>query len=191
MLQYIPWHPINRREMLHQLIKGGVGAEVGVHIGDYAHFILEYTKPAILYLVDKWPDREIVNGPKRVNGLEAKRIVENRFADQIEAGVVEIIQCSSLDLDEHIVPGSLDWIYLDTSHRYPDTLDELRILASLLKPGGLLLGHDYNKDVGQGYFSVERAIKEFLEESNYFMVLLTLDHPSSFGIACCHAFSPH
>jgi hypothetical protein len=167
------------------MTRGGVGAEVGVHTGDYARFLFRDARPSILYLVDRWPDDIIINGQKHINGLEAKKIVETRFADEIKEGRIKILHCESFDLGEHIVPGSLDWIYLDTSHRYPNTLRELRVMAGLLKPGGLLMGHDFDKMTGQGYCSVKRAVEEFLLESNYRMVLLTQDYPMSFGLTCC------
>lgn len=190
MLQHIPRHPKNRYEMLRQIPKGGVGAEVGVCTGDYAHAILRHAKPSTLYLVDVWPDRTIVNGATRIDGLEAKQIVETRFAEEIQQGVVKLIRCNSLATDRFIASGSLDWVYLDTTHQYPRTLYELRALACLLKPGGLLLGHDYDKVTAQGYLSVKRSVEEFLQESNYFMVILTLDEPASFGLTCCqHALS--
>jgi hypothetical protein len=181
MIFHTPWHPTNRRELLHFLPKGGICAEIGVHVGNFANVILGCVKPETLYLVDKWPDhllRMPIPGG-HITGTYAKQVVEQRFAEQIQSGIVKVIHCDSLAVGDHIPPRSLDWVYLDTSHVYPATLLELRELTYLLKPGGLLLGHDYN------IRGVEKSIKEFVDESNYHLTILTSEPIPSFVLTSC------
>ena len=40
------------------------------------------------------------------------------------------------------IPPELDVLFIDTSHRYQHTLDELRLYAPRVRPGGLILCHD-------------------------------------------------
>lgn len=179
MLQHLPWTPYSRRALMRMLPRDSLGAEVGVHRGDFAADILTNANPKLLYLVDTWPKGKIIsNGSDMIDGLEAKHFVEQRFRDEIEAGVVKLLHCSSLDLDGRIRLGSLDWIYLDTFHQYPKTLHELRALVKFLKPDGFMLGHDYTMR------GVKRAVDEFIEESEYSLIAITMtDRQLSFG--CC------
>jgi len=48
--------------------------------------------------------------------------------------------------------------FLDTSHRYENTIRELEAWNSKIKPNGIMCGHDYHlKDAG-----VQRAVDEFV-----------------------------
>lgn len=178
-------HLSSRFELLEQQPKGGIVAEVGVHSGDFAKSIFDIVQPDILYLADSWPDEQISNGAKVYNGLDCKKMVEDHFHREIKSGRVRLIRDRSVNLTEHIEAGTLDWFYLDTSHWYPATLHELRVLRKLLKPNGTMFGHDYNYHNTQlGYCGVERAVQEYLVESDLFLSVLTseTDSPISFGI---------
>ena len=171
-------HFSSRIELLQHQPKGGVVAEVGVHIGDFAQDILNIVKPDILYLIDYWPDENINNGPCVFNGLVCKEMVEERFKKEISAGVVRILHCLSTEASKHIAQLSLDWLYLDTSHWYPNTLYELRALKNLVKPYGFIYGHDYNYVApGLGFCGVKRAVQEFTAETGLMLTVLTDVHP--------------
>jgi predicted O-methyltransferase YrrM len=56
-----------------------------------------------------------------------------------------------------ILNRSFDMIFVDGSHIYEDVKRDITLCLPLLKPGGLLCGHDYT-----GYLDVKRAVDELL-----------------------------
>lgn len=50
---------------------------------------------------------------------------------------------------DQFVPGELDVLFIDTSHRYQHTLDELKRYAPRVRPGGVILMHDVELSIGQ------------------------------------------
>lgn len=66
-----------------------------------------------------------------------------------------------------------DIIFVDTSHHYVHTLQELNLYRWLVKPGGLLCGHDSElmwpegAPRADGPYPVKRAVKEFATENGY------------------------
>jgi len=54
----------------------------------------------------------------------------------------------------------LDFVYIDTTHRYEDTKAELEASFKVVRPGGIIAGHDLNLE-GAG---VRRAVEEFCQE---------------------------
>jgi predicted O-methyltransferase YrrM len=46
------------------------------------------------------------------------------------------------DVAAEWLPGECDILFIDTSHRYGHTLDELRLYVPRVKPGGMVLMHD-------------------------------------------------
>merc|ERR1719240_1508149 len=56
--------------------------------------------------------------------------------------------------------GSIAFAFLDTSHGFQDTLDELKLWWPKIKSGGMLCGDDYGDDPGWDHSQVARAVKE-------------------------------
>ena len=81
--------------------------------------------------------------------------------------------------EAHATPedGALDWVYIDTDHRYETTRDELEAYAPKVRPGGLLVGHDYEISdyVGDYRYGVIEAVHEFCAEHDWELVYLTAE----------------
>lgn len=73
--------------------------------------------------------------------------------------------------------GSVALFFLDTSHFYEPTRDELAAWLPKMKRDGILCGHDYAKCIG-----VERAVKEFLMKYRERFTLQTFPHDCGFFI---------
>jgi cephalosporin hydroxylase len=64
-------------------------------------------------------------------------------------------------------------VFIDTSHHYRHTLDELRAYQHLVKSGGLILLHDTELEQPEGApaddgpFPVKRAVEEFTAETGF------------------------
>ncbi|MCG3171684.1 MAG: hypothetical protein CALGDGBN_03325 [Pseudomonadales bacterium] len=160
-----------RRTLLSLLPRGGVGAEVGVHLGDFSALLLQETAPARLHLVDPWEFRTDAEhsaswyGERGANGQQEMdrrhAHVQQRFTHQIAAGTVEVHRGSSGQVLPGFADDSLDWIYIDGDHAYDAVKQDLDLAWLKVRPGGLIAGDDYaiGKWWGDG---VVRAVNEFI-----------------------------
>ncbi len=167
-----------RIDMLKQLPKNGIVAEIGVNEGDFSNEILTHCSPQKLFLIDIW-------GSKRYHGGLFEK-VKSRFDQQIKNDQLEIVRELSFDGISLFPDEHFDWVYLDTDHSYDTTHRELELLRSKMKSGGIIAGHDYiigNWNGGVRYGVIE-AVREFCIKYNWELLYLTheLDIPPSFAI---------
>jgi hypothetical protein len=170
---------LDRAVLLEKLPQGGVGAEIGVDQGDFTDQILRLARPRELHLVDSWATKRY--------GDDKARQVRQRFATQIAAGQVIVHRKLSTAAAPDFADGSLDWIYIDSSHTYDVTAAELRAYASKIRPGGLMAGHDYSMGnwVKGSRYGVIEAVHEFCVEHAWelrFLTVQRIEQPS-FAIA--------
>lgn len=159
---------LHREHLLEHLPPNGVVAEVGVERGDFSQLILEKKCPERLYLIDWWAGKA---------GQADFEIVQKRFAREIEIGKVQLCRGRSVDVLAQFPKSHFDWIYLDTDHSYETTTAELLLCTNILKPNGLVLGHDYltgNWDGGIRYGVVE-AVNEFCVRHDWEFLFLTAE----------------
>jgi len=158
----------NRKFLLDMLPKHGVGAEIGVAIGNFSWSLLKASCPSILYLVDPWhfePDAHKANrwyGGKG-NSQEAfdkvHDFVVQRFMENCE---ICIKRQRSDEFLQQIDQESLDWIYIDGDHSYGPCLKDIAMSISRVKVGGLICGADY--DWGAEHkFPVKQAVQTAIE----------------------------
>lgn len=159
----------DRERLLEELPAGAVVAELGVDEGDFARRIHAVTRPETLYLVDPWDTDRYHEGKMRR--------VEERFAREIEAGQVRVVRKRSEAALAEFPDGYLDWVYIDTTHLYAQTLKELELSRQKVKEGGLIAGHDYcvgNPSAALAY-GVVPAVHRFCAEHDWELVFLTLE----------------
>jgi predicted O-methyltransferase YrrM len=91
--------------------------------------------------------------------------VYDKFRSNVEAcGVAGLVQpvvadsaaAASLPLFRD---QSLDFVFIDADHRYDAVVADVRAWKSKVKPGGILAGHDYNRD------DVYRAVRDVLGDA--------------------------
>lgn len=164
------WRPASYRDfILRGLPVQSTGAEVGVYKGDFSARILKVARPKKLFLVDPW--RFFPSNPSKcwggnsdvdqgvMDGIYAG--VVRRFQDAIASGVVQVCRATSLESTATIADGQLDWAYIDGDHRYPAVLQDLEAYWPKIRPGGVLLGDDY--DLPNSFFEdgVTKSVAEF------------------------------
>ena len=66
----MPQH--SRGLLLSMLPTNAVGAEIGVHEGDFSRRILDFLKPRKMDLIDPWHIRQGKNSQKRIMGQGAR-----------------------------------------------------------------------------------------------------------------------
>lgn len=160
----------SRQFLLEMLPKNSIGAEIGVHLGEFSARILEVVAPRRLYLIDPW---EHQTGDEYVNawyGGEAEggqaemdsryAAIQRRFANQIAGGQVSICRGYSSEELEKLDDESLDWVYIDGNHLYDFVKVDLEVSFRKVKQGGLVCGDDYT-DGGWWKGGVKRAVDEY------------------------------
>lgn len=168
----------SRAEILESFPQGGRVAELGADEGDFSATILSITDPDELYLVDRWESKEYSD--------RSVEEVETRFADEIADGTVEVLDEQPDAALERFEDGSFDWVYIDTTHTYEQTLRELKLSREKVKPDGVIAGHDYCLgDVSSGrWYGVIAALHEFCAAYEWKLTHLSLESHghSSFAI---------
>ncbi|MDR3450110.1 MAG: class I SAM-dependent methyltransferase [Alphaproteobacteria bacterium] len=164
-----------RRPPLMRARQGGVGAEIGVFRGHFSPELIDALKPTKIYLIDPWtkmgeffPFSSPYNNHGKLPTAVARREAQLRTA-RFTNTQVEYIEGFFLEsLDK--IKEKLDWVYLDASHRYKDTLLELNAIRSILKDDGAILGDDWYPDPAAVHHGVYRAVQEFTRNSDFQIV---------------------
>ncbi|MBW4622523.1 MAG: class I SAM-dependent methyltransferase [Cyanosarcina radialis HA8281-LM2] len=154
-----------RRKLFEKVIpKGGVGVELGVYKGTLSKYILSANQPQCLHLVDPWwkykSDWHWAIGDTSTVRSFASIVLS--LQQEISAGKVEIHINGSKEVLKSFDNGYLDWAYVDSTHAYEQTKDELALLKDKVKPSGIIAGDDWQKDPSHRHHGVYRAVNEFL-----------------------------
>ncbi|MCA6074829.1 class I SAM-dependent methyltransferase [Fulvivirga sedimenti] len=172
--RYVKREIYNRRiEFVDSIFpKNGVGAELGVLNGHFSQILLDVAKPKKLHLVDPWyflePHWEWANGNKST--VRAVRTILKTYKKEIEAGQVLVHVDFDIPVLEAFADDYLDWAYVDSSHQYEHTRQELNILKHKVKNGGIIAGDDYNSDPNHVHHGVLLAVDEFVKENGLELV---------------------
>jgi hypothetical protein len=143
----------------------GAAVEVGVDEGLFSAYLLEYWHGLQLISVDPWlempPDEYTDTCNTSQASMEERYEATKRrlapFGDRSD-----IRRETSVEAAGRVTPGSLDFVYLDARHSYEGVSDDLHAWFGLVRPGGLMAGHDYNDGVFmEGVHGVRSAVDEF------------------------------
>lgn len=160
---------LNRSEMLSKLKKGGKVAEIGVAQGDFSELIIKITEPGSLHLIDVWNSRTY-------NESLFKEVTA-RFRELIDEGRILIHRKLSIDASGDFEDDYFDWIYIDTTHSYDTTREELARYAPKVKYDGIIAGHDYTMGNWNSLnrCGVIEAVHEFCVKHGWELVYLTVE----------------
>jgi SAM-dependent methyltransferase len=169
----------DRDQLLENLPRQAVVAEIGVFKGDFSKKILDTTNPVVLHLIDSWDGKA---------GMQNLELVRQRFAPEISAGKVRLHRQKSIAALQQFPEHYFDWVYLDTDHSYATTAAELALCARVVKPSGFIAGHDYvtgNWNGGVRYGVVE-AVNAFCVRENWTFRYLTAETHRHLSFAIQH-----
>jgi Methyltransferase domain len=155
-----------RWRVFESVPKGGVGAEIGVFCGELSPEILRVARPVEFHLIDGWWTIYGDFYPKSWRNKRGERIGTRESYDEARARVgddprVKWHVGSDLDILPTFPDQFFDWVYLDSSHQYEHTRQELEILKDKMKPSGLIVGDDWKEDPADGNHGESVAVKEF------------------------------
>ena len=160
---------LDRLEMLSKLKKRGKIAEIGVDQGEFSELILKVTEPDLLHLVDIWDS-------KRYHGGLFKKVT-SKFKNLIDLESIQIHRKLSTDAADDFEDDYFDWIYIDTTHSYDTTREELVKYAPKIKHDGIIAGHDYTMGIWSSLnrYGVIEAVHEFCVKYEWELVYLTVE----------------
>lgn len=83
-----------------------------------------------------------------------------------------------MDAVKDFAPSSLDFVYIDGDHFYDRVLEDLTEWSKIVKPGGIISGHDYlthgHPEIGvpvkmaiDKYVAERKVAKLFMVNKNY------------------------
>jgi len=165
-----------RSDFLKILPKKGYGAELGVFQGKFSKELILVTEPKRIYLIDPWWTviGEYYGDWSRYhnNGelLSTKKAYQQAQTHVAEAKGTEI---AAFHIDDDVAVlkkmknNSLDWAYVDSTHLYEHTVQELAELERLIKPDGVIAGHDWYPDPKNRHHGVYKAVMEFCASNHW------------------------
>lgn len=146
----------HRTDLLEHLPTSGTVAEFGTGDGSFAASINRITRPETLSLVDRWESDE------------DREAVKRRFSGQ--GDTVRLRDAEPITVLRETNTGSLDWVYINSSHEYEATLAELRESQRAVADDGYIAGDDYKIVNG-----VIPAVHQFCSETDWRLAYLTLE----------------
>jgi hypothetical protein len=159
-----------RGRFLQRLIPaGGVGAEIGVQRGLFSHVLLHRLRPSKLHLIDPWylAGKEWSWALGNKSTVKALANLMRAFEDELADGSVVLHIGFDFDVLPSLPDGYFDWVYLDTSHTYADTVRELELLARKTKVTGIIAGDNWEANPQHAFHGVYVAVDEFVKREGY------------------------
>lgn len=147
-----------------EVLPGGIAVEVGSWLGR-STLVLSSRMPtdSVLYAVDTWagvPDDPEQHDRLYAGAGDVYGAFLRNLGGPIDAGRVAPLRMTSLEGAAELLrrhgEGSVDLVFVDADHRYEAVHADILAYLPLVRPGGLLCGHDL------GWPGVRRAIDELL-----------------------------
>jgi hypothetical protein len=168
----------HRLHLLSELPKNSVGCEIGVWDGWFSGQIWEIVRPQQLHLIDPWEFQQTPAPVWYSGGLQSIQSqadmdkLYNHVRDICEApGKKERIAIHrkySTQAADEFADEYFDWVYIDGNHFYDGVLSDIMLYSRKVKPGGLLIGDDYNWDYEPAVkMPVHAALTEFMKTENH------------------------
>jgi hypothetical protein len=126
-------------------------------------------KPRKLYLIDPWyrQGKCWTWGDGNRNIVDALCTVLHETEDDLVSGRAVLVVDDDLTALAKMPNGHLDWAYLDTNHKYEQSVKELQLLNVKVKAGGTIAGDDWQADPSHKHHGLCRALQEFVDREGY------------------------
>lgn len=128
--------------------------EVGSWKGLSSSIIARHSK--ILYCVDTWLGAD--DEQHMVEEAKERSVLDVFTTNMLALGIKNVrpMVMSSQEASLLMKPDHLDFVYIDGDHQYDAVKFDLNAWFTLLKPGGVIAGHDMD----EGHPGVVQAVKE-------------------------------
>jgi hypothetical protein len=146
-------------EIAPRIPQGGTYLEVGVYKGRSFRFMRELRPDLYMIAVDPWTDESVA--ASHGTGEDVYRafgVTMNGVGYGAPLFDIEMWgswRMSFSDFVQRDISARLGFIFLDGDHNYPGVCADIIAARKILRPGGILAGHDFAGDNG-----VVKAVKE-------------------------------
>lgn len=128
--------------------KNSIGAEIGVHKGEFSEEILKTVKPKKLFLVDPWVSLIDDKYKKSWYGeFTSQKEMDERYKKVCQKFLnyrnILILRKFSTEITNDIEDNSLDFVYIDGDHTFDSVCKDFDIFFKKVKKGGIIAGDDY------------------------------------------------
>ena len=134
--------------------------EVGCWKGRSTLALAENT-PGHVWAVDTWqgtPGDAHLEEVQRLGGPDGLyRVFCENLRHCFERGTVSMFRMDSVEAAKQFTPAAVDLVFIDAGHVYADVKRDLEAYRPLVKPGGILCGHDY---ACPSHAGVQQAVDE-------------------------------
>lgn len=137
------------------------GAEIGVWSGEFSARICTIVKGVHLLCIDPWAAYDEYHDRKNNQGRLNAAYEEARY--RLTEFDVTIFRMTSQEVAPTIPFGSLDFIYLDGNHSEPFITQDLEAWTPKVRSGGMVCGHDYQRNVKRPDIQVAEAVDRFTD----------------------------
>jgi SAM-dependent methyltransferase len=181
---------INSREQLGEYLNYlnliGLGAEIGVAYGHNSKSILSTWKGYGLFLIDPYSLAacgEYIDGSANIDFDKCLEYCRTELKDfQLRTIHIRDTSDNALKL---LTGTQLDFVYIDGNHHNPQISKDLHNYWNLVKPGGLLCGHDYyDLDTPHYRCEVKSSVDKFLTTIKYDDFFYTPECSSWYILKC-------
>lgn len=167
--QYIVDVPNMGRDDLAKLfaeLNFNKGVEVGVERGQFSEVLLKANPNLYLACVDPWSNGAYEPGVSGVDSEQEKfdsylEETKNRLTPWITEGRCLIIRNYSVQASKDFEDNSLDFVYIDGNHDFPNFINDLHEWKRKVRPGGIISGHDYALFSYKKFNHVKRALDAY------------------------------
>ena len=178
-----------RIDMVRALVPiGGICAEIGVFEGGFSKQILASVQPSTLYMIDLftgWCDSGNEDGNNVIH-RDMDEVYRALLAYSYDKPMLRLLKGKSSDILATLPDNSLDMIYIDGDHSYAGVKSDLDIAYQKVRPGGWIMGHDYEMNMVKARtrytFGVKQAVDEFCIARNQTIAAKGMDGCVSFAI---------
>lgn len=173
-LPMMRWGKNEMAPLIDLLPEGAAVAEVGVFAGECSVQFLRSPRVRDLLCVDTWEGGYDLSGHDVASTADMEAVFfafKQRMWASGQAKKCAVFTGTSLQAAailkrkreiKPLVPP-IDLVYLDADHSYEATVADIRAWKPLVKPGGILAGHDYSEH----WPSVVEAVTDELGKPDY------------------------
>ncbi len=162
-----------RSDFLKILPVKSTGIELGVFKGEFSRSVLEIVKPDELHLIDSWwllygeyyPDWGSYTNYGKLKTKDAYNEMLYNIRKAKEKCKIHV--GNDLEILNEFPDDYFDWAYIDSSHEYEHTKNELSLMAEKVKKDGFITGHDWQPDPKHMHHGVYLAINEFCQTTDW------------------------
>lgn len=141
----------------------GEGAEIGVDRGAFSEILCQANPKLHLTSIDSWSFTSLANPVYSRSSMQKQ--YEEHYQDALQRLAkynCTIIRKESLLAVKNFNDRSLDFVYIDANHDFPNIANDLYSWEKKVRVGGIISGHDYHHFPPTEYNHVKHVVDAFV-----------------------------